>query len=267
MQFTNHPLTHAMTKTFRTLKTEECAEVAEEILDHVERKWESAKKLSRHGFYAEALATKVNALEELAKVFVLAIDSHGLHLRRLKNLKVLERNHSQRHAVILMAAMFDVLGESIRAAGPWMEANQQRMSLLFLTPGRIEAEVIPLIEDHYKKVMRPSLKNAVQWASMLSAIRTDSLYTDFRGELVTPVAIGRKVYSERSKRLDRVYTSFRQFCISVLNSSYEDPDFKPLIMLFDVPQCAEKLDESLGKLIRGEDIFKKALEALGSDSD
>ncbi len=254
-------------KTFRNLENEECADVAEDILDHVERKWESAKKLSRHGFYAEALATKVNALEELAKVFVLAIDSHGFHLRRLKNLKVLERNHSQRHAVILMAAMFDVIGESLRAAGPWIEANQARMSLLLLSPGRIEAEVIPLIEDHYKKVMRPALRNAVEWAAMLSAIRTDSLYTDFRGELVTPVDVGRKVYSERSKRLDRVYTSFRQFCISVLNSSNDDPGFKPLIMLFDVPKYANKLDESLATLIRGEDIFKKALEALGSDPE
>lgn len=251
-----------MPKSFRTLKQDECVPVAFKIARHAKSKWRDSRSLASTGSYGSALTFKICALEELAKALVLIIDSKGFQFRKLKHLKVLDKDHQQRHAVVMVAAGVEILGKEVVKGIHWLRENQGSIGKWLFQEGAANAEVVPPLQNYYFNVLGPMLVKHAEWASILSELRSEGIYSEFNGELRTPHEMTAEDFSAKAERIDSAYNTMRWACAVFLCDRELEKIMVPAAYLMNNPVLYKQFDELLAMHFRTREIFDNIITGV-----
>lgn len=257
-----------MSKRFQTLRLSECAFTAVEVQRNAHAIRRDALQLERGRSYGRAIALKVHALEEMTKALLLFMDSRGFRFRGLTNLKVLDKDHQQRHVVILIAAAFDVLGQECIKALHWMEKNKELLSGGESDREKLQREVWPHLVEYYRESLGPLMLKLSEWAAMLGDARTSGIYTDYRDTLRTPLTMGLAEYKTVNARLESAYRALRTACYW-LRKQGKELDDALLIAKKKLahPKRYAKLDEFIGENLRDREVLVKISKGLQESID
>lgn len=244
-----------MPKSFRTIKESECVPVAFKVIRHAKSKWRDSERLVSAGSYGSALTMKICALEELAKALVLIIDSKGFQFRKLKHLKVLDKDHQQRHAVVMVAAGIDILGKEVVKGIHWLKENQGSIGKWLFEQGAANAEVVPLLQNYYYNTLGPMLVKHAEWASILSELRSEGIYSEFNGELRAPHEMSAEDFRVKAERIDSAYNAMRWACAVFCRDKDLNNILAPAAFFMNNPVIYKELDELLAMHFRTRQIF------------
>jgi AbiV family abortive infection protein len=245
-------------KAFPTLRRDECASEALKVLQNAKAIWCDAKILEGCGSYARALSLEVFALEELTKALILLVDSHGFNLRKLKNLKVLSKDHQQRHVVIMIAAAFDVIGKELQKAVRWAHDNQSLLAELGTDPEKLWQELGPKLADYYREALGPAMIKLVEWAAILGDTRTDGIYTEYRDGLYSPLFVGKEEYLLKKERLEGAYRALRTGCVWLLRGGEQmESAIAPMRPRLQTRAQYSKLDQFCSEHLRDRAVFDR----------
>lgn len=193
-----------------------CKRASLGIVAHAESKWRDAEALAGLGSYSSAIAWKIIALEEMAKAVILAVDAHGFQFRKLEHLKVLQSSHQQRHILILLVAVFDLLGRNLRNGVAWLKANDEFvrsfMHVQKSDEDRASQDLIRRFSSFYQESLGPALVELSKWAAFLADLRNEQTYSDYQANLRTPLDTSVDDYNLRCVRLDAAYLALGSTC-------------------------------------------------------
>ncbi|MBP6390542.1 MAG: AbiV family abortive infection protein [Flavobacteriales bacterium] len=245
-------------KVFQTLRKEECAGEAYKIILNAKAIWRDAGHLESFGSYARALALEIYALEELTKAFVLLLDSRGFNLRKLNNLKVLNKDHQQRHVVIMIAAVFDVLGKEMQKGVNWIKDDTVLYERLVEQEEQVISELTIWMAKYYTESLGPSMMQLAQWAAILGDTRSDGIYTEYRDELHTPLQLDMEAYLTKSERIESAYHALRSACVWLRRGGPSlDKVIAPIRERLKTPEQYSALDEFFGEHLKDRAVFEK----------
>ncbi|MEO8589476.1 MAG: AbiV family abortive infection protein [Flavobacteriales bacterium] len=257
-----------MSKRFQTLRPDECAITALEVQRNAHAIRRDALRLEDARSYGTAIALKVHALEEMTKALLLFMDSHGFRFRGLTNLKVLDKDHQQRHVVILIAAAFDVLGQEFMKALRWMDKNKVFVSGSELDREKLQRELWPQLLEYYRDSLGPLMLKLSEWAAMLGDTRTSGIYTDYRDTLRSPLAMNLTEYSSVNTRLESAYRALRTACYWLRKGGKElDDGFKFAKTKLGHPKRYTEVNKFIGENLRDREVLIKISQGLRESID
>ncbi len=187
---------------FLTISKAKCKEAYIEILKNSDKKWNTSKLIAESGDYGSACSIAIISLEELVKALIVFFDGQGFNFRNIKGMKTLFRNHQVRYFLLFFLFVMGLMKDEL--VSMMLKIRNKPVSVL----SRYISSILGKnrFQDKTKEyVIQKSieLNMEIERFSNVDALRQESLYTDFDGNLKSPVTISREDYEILHFRLSK----------------------------------------------------------------
>ncbi|MFA6261191.1 MAG: AbiV family abortive infection protein [Bacteroidia bacterium] len=255
-------------KNFTTLTQEECGSVYRIILDNSIQRWKSAEHLAKKGDFGGAMSFVIVSTEELIKAFVIFLDSKGFRFRQVNGIWRLFKDHEIRlfiaYAMYNVPIYFEVIQDAIK--------ELQKLKIEIVLPDieagtdlKINIGGLPVNKDRiadYFRNKRDVIRQEGDWFSEMESLRQKGFYCDYDEELLSPIHVDKKAYTEVRDKLARV-NEVAMVLMNEINS--QNPEVREvtekLMSDFEEKDSYKRIENDL-KEIKNKDIFKVIDEKL-----
>lgn len=205
--------------TFANISQEDCKGIYPKVLDNAEDKWRAAQILSGHEQYGNACALYIISIEEFIKGGILFADSHGFEFRRVKGIDHFFRNHSSRYILAYWVYIIAYAGDRLKELiSKYDELPTAEKNLLELYKNK---DAFKRRAELYLMRRVIEIRNELEWFAKIDSFRQDSLYTDFIGDLKSPLDIDKTTHDNLVNKLSKVKNVCRYLFSVMSQPTYE----------------------------------------------
>ena len=232
-------------KGFQNISQAECISVSASIMANANQKWHSGKLLAENNDFGGAISLSIVSLEEQIKALLLLADGNGFQFRKVKGMNAIFQNHGVRYIIAYYIFVMAVFGEDIFRFIYRMRDNPDHMKEL-ITLYKTDKSIMEKKAGNYLMRKLIHLSHEMEWFSKIDLFRQDGFYSDYDGELKTPIIITQETYIETMERLIRV-----RFAANEIMRVLQKPDehflveFNKMRKQFKQDQMYEKIGTGL----------------------
>lgn len=195
---------------FQNISQKECRKAHFDILENADQKWASAKTLADLNDFGSAASMAIIAIEEQVKALLLIADANGFRFRQVKGMVALFENHQLRYMVAYYMFVMAVIGGDLIGFLHEMRDDKEKMKKL-IADYQTDKEAVQGKALRYIFHKYLVLKKEIDWFAKVDFFRQQGFYSDFDGQLQTPLHIDKAGFEAAMKRFTRVYIATNYF--------------------------------------------------------
>jgi AbiV family abortive infection protein len=190
-------------KTFITMSKKDCLTFYKDVLQASESNWKSGIILARENQFGNAMSMAIISAEELVKAIIILFDGNGFEFRRVQGMDALFANHQIRYVIQYAMMVINIFMEDLKTYFiKFREDPSNGMDFL----GGINANDINFVSQVEKYGLETMARLALEfeWFSKVDVYRQQGFYSDYEGQLQTPIKIDAETYQQAFARLEKV---------------------------------------------------------------
>lgn len=237
-------------KGFQNISAQECILVSAAILTSADKKWESGKTLAEKEDFGGATSLAIISLEEQIKALLLLVDGQGFQFRTIKGMQAFFQNHSLRYIFAYYIFVMAVFGEDLFRFIYRMRDNPDHMKEMI---SLYQTDKVRMERKIGRYMMRKIIKlsEELEWFSRIDLFRQDGFYSDYNGELKTPIIINKQSYIETMERLIRVRFAGNEIMRALSNPEKEfNDELEKMRQKLLQDKMYDKISEGIAKISR-----------------
>jgi AbiV family abortive infection protein len=229
---------------FLNIPIEECNTAYKKILSNSEATWENADVLANASKYGNAISIHIISIEELIKSLIVFFDGQGFNLRKISGIQIFFKDHKIRHLISYVLFAMGILGDDMIAFLKKCKDNPQKLIALHKEwvndPGAMERYKFYILR---KFIL---FREEFEWFARMEFMRQEGFYSDFSGDIKSPLQITKADYDEVIKRMQKVRIAAMWLITSFQNADQSTLDhIQKLKEDFSKKETIEKISAAL----------------------
>jgi AbiV family abortive infection protein len=209
-----------MARNFLDISRQECMNSYNEIVDNSDRHFNVAELISQKEEYGIAISHLILGTEELVKALIIFLDGEGLHIRKVKGVRLFFYRHIIRHSFadifLVISTVLNLLMPFVNRLKNLIHNENMRESMT-----EFEAAILTNNKDKVNEIsidwIDKNIKQYVDKFELINAFWTKAemykqrgFYVDFNEQLVTPKHMSKVDYIQ-------AFEITKSFCVNCKN--------------------------------------------------
>ncbi len=190
---------------FMSISRKECLIVYSDMIVGSDRKWNSAEDLAKSNDFGTAVSLLIFSIEELVKSLIVLLDGKGFEFRQSSGIKAVFYDHKIRYVIgYFMFSMNSISEDVFTFIHKLRDSEEERKKFIFEFKNNRDGLIERFLEYTITRIN--NIFGEVDWFSSMDALRKEGIYSDYKGQFKSPLAISEENYREVFQRLHKVRT-------------------------------------------------------------